>query len=157
MLCGGATGRDLTGSDVDSHVTGRRQSRDRNRPWPEVTEVISYTCTTESCAMPLGGLFTGSDGSHVNGSDARGSMLCACPAFPRHFRWKGSTRGIAQLSVVHAHAITSVTSLPVTWLTSLPVAPPHSTSANVTLSVPIYFWSIYGKSSVTITLVIPIL
>jgi hypothetical protein len=35
-------------------------------------------------------------------------------------------------------------SLPVTWLTSLPVtwlpvAPPHSTTANVTLSVPIYY------------------
>ena len=40
--------------------------------------------------------------------------------------------------------VTWLTSLPVTWLTSLPVtwlpvAPPHSTTANVTLSVPIYY------------------
>jgi hypothetical protein len=38
-----------------------------------------------------------------------------------------------------------ITSLPVTWLTSLPVkhaqwSDPHRYSANVTLSVPIYYW-----------------
>jgi hypothetical protein len=62
-----------------------------------------------------------------------------------HFRSKGPTRAdIAQFPVVHAQNIlpgTWLTSLPVTSLpvTSLPVAP-HSTSTNMVLSVPIYYY-----------------
>jgi hypothetical protein len=83
----------------------------------------------------------------------------------RHFRSKGHTKAdIAQLPVAYApfpvaHAQlpvayaqnilpdTWLTSLPVMWLMSLlslpvtwlPVAPPHSTPSNTTLSVPIYY------------------
>jgi hypothetical protein len=60
----------------------------------------------------------------------------------RHFWSKRPTRtDMAQHPVAHAHNI-----LPgrVTWLTSLPVTSlpvaPHSTSANVALSVPIYYF-----------------
>jgi hypothetical protein len=119
---------------------GKKCGRRRKHPQPTI-------CTTTNTKLREKKVRKKSTGKKIDkkstGKKIRGKSHATSSG-------KGSTRlDIAQFPVAHAQTILSNRALPVTLLTSLPVKHAHgitsgSSSANMTLSVPIYYLHLIG-------------